>query len=452
MRTHHLLILVAAAIVAILAAVWARSIHEPVHTAGAGTLLVPGLEAKLNDVATMSVKGKDGASVTLERGADMWSVHEKSGYPADTGKVRKLLIAIAQSKLVEQKTANPESYGELGVADPTTTASTPAAPDKTKTPEKSETSGALVEIQAPVEGQDKVALIVGNSARGATGTYVRKVGDTQSWLTSGDLSVQADPMTWVDRTIMNVAANRIQQVTIRHPDGQTLVIDKTKKDDANFTVHDIPEKREVKYASVGNPTASALASLRFDDVATLADKDPSAHSPLVAEYRTFDGMVVTVQTYADGDKRYAHFAAAFDEDQARRFYVPPAPPADAPKADDAEKPDAATDEPEGEGDGAAESAETAKPAGETPATTPESTPPAAPAAPAEPDFSAVRTEVDTLNKKVDPWVYDIGGYKYDQINKHVTDMLKDLETKEPAKKPDARKPEAKKPETSTPNQ
>jgi len=50
MRTHHLLILVAAAIVAILAAVWARSIHEPVHTAGAGTLLVPGLEAKLNDV------------------------------------------------------------------------------------------------------------------------------------------------------------------------------------------------------------------------------------------------------------------------------------------------------------------------------------------------------------------------------------------------------------------
>jgi len=49
-------------------------------------------------------------------------------------------------------------------------------------------------------------------------------------------------------------------------------------------------------------------------------------------------------------------------------------------------------------------------------------------------------------------VYDIGGYKYDQINKHVTDMLKDLETKEPAKKPDARKPEAKKPETSTPNQ
>jgi hypothetical protein len=450
MRTHHLLILIAAAVVAILAAVWARSVHEPAHTVGTGTLLVPGLEAKLNDVTTLSVKGKDGTTVTLDRGTDSWSVRERSGYPADTAKVRKLLIGIAQAKLLEPKTANAESYGELGVADPTTAAaSPPASPEKDKSPAKPEaTSGALVELQAPIEGQDKVALIIGNSARGATSTYVRKVGDAQSWLASGDLSVAADPMTWVDRTIMNVAANRIQQVSIRHPDGQTLVIDKAKKDDANFTVHDIPDKREVKYASIGNPTASALASLRFDDVATLADKDPSSHSPLVAEYRTFDGMVVTLQAYADGDKRYAHFTAAFDEDQARRFYVPPAPAADPAKPDDATS-DAAKDPTAGD-----EAAEAAKPAGETPATSPGSTASVTPAAPAEPDFSAVRTEVDTLAKKVQPWVYDIGSYKYDQINKHVTDMLKDVETKDQgaAKKPDIKKPAPKKPESQTPNQ
>src|SRR4029077_14288238 len=136
----------------------------------------------------------------------------------------------------------------------------------------------------------------------------------------GDLSVQADLMSWVDRTIINVAANRVQQVSIRHPDGQTLVIDKAKRDDPNFTVHDVPEKREVKYASVGNPVASALASLRFDDVATLAAKDPTTHSPIVIEYRTFDGLVVTTQTYIDGDKHYAHYSAAFDEELARRFY------------------------------------------------------------------------------------------------------------------------------------
>jgi len=192
MKTHHLLVLLAAAALAVIAALWTRTVHEPEHAQGAGALLAPGLEAKVNEVSTIHVKGKDDASVTLERGTDNWTVKEKSGYPADTGKVRKLLIGIAQSKLVEQKTSNPQYYGELGVADPTA-----AAPAETK-PEDSdakkngdEKPGALVEIDAPVEGSDKVALIVGNSARGATATYVRKAGDSQSWLASGDLAVRA---------------------------------------------------------------------------------------------------------------------------------------------------------------------------------------------------------------------------------------------------------------------
>src|SRR5262245_5822040 len=167
MKTQHLLILVAAAVVAVLAALWARSVHEPAHTVGVGTLLVPGLESKLNDVTGLSVKGKNGASVTLVRGADIWAVKERSGYPADTGKVRKLLIGLAQAKLVEQKTSNADSYTDLGVADPTAASPTPAADADKKPPAKTETGGVLVEVQVPIEGQEKVALILGNSARAA---------------------------------------------------------------------------------------------------------------------------------------------------------------------------------------------------------------------------------------------------------------------------------------------
>ena len=375
MKTHHLMILVAAAAVAVIAALWARKLHEPEHAPGAGALLVPGLEAKLNDASVVTVKGKDNASVTLERGAEAWTVREKGGYPADTGKVRKLLIGIAQSRLLEQKTSNAERYGELGVADPTAPAATPAgeaADAATSTPAADQAPGVVVEIQAPVEGKDKVALIVGNSARGATGTYVRRVNEAQSWLASGDLSVQADPMSWVNRQILNVPANRVQQVTIRHPDGQALVIDKATREEPNYTVHDLPAKREVKFASVGNPLASVLSSLRFDDVATLAEKDPASRSPIVVEYRTFDGLVVTARTFMEDNKYYAHFAAAFDEELARRFYVAPAtatPPAgDAAATDPAAEADAgadATDDATEAGDAAGAPA-----AGEAPATPP----------------------------------------------------------------------------------
>jgi hypothetical protein len=461
MKRHHLLILVVAAAVAVLAALWARKLHEPEHAGGTGALLAPGLEAKLNDVTVVTVKGKNAQTSTLERGADAWTVREKSGYPADTGKVRKLLIGIAQSKLVEQKTSNAEHYGELGVVDPAAApAATPpaeAADTGATPPKKEESAGVLVEIQAPVEGQeDKVALIIGNSARGATGTYVRKVDDTQSWLASGDLSVQADPLSWIDRQIMNVPANRIQQVTIRHPDGQTLIIDKSTREEPNYTVHDLPAKREVKYASVGNPLASVLATLRLDDIAPLAEKDPASHSPIEVEYRTFDGLVVKTQTFVEGDKHWAHFVASFDEDLARRFYVPPAPA--TPPAEGASTPDASAEsdataetaaEPPapGAGDATTAAPDAAKPAEATStaptAVTAAPAAPAAPAPPAEPDFSAARAEAETINKKVAPWVFVIGSYKYEQIDKHVTDMLKEEEAAKA--KPEAKKPATKKP-------
>ena len=42
---------------------------------------------------------------------------ERDNYPADEGKVRKLLIAIADAKVLEEKTSKPESYATLGVED-----------------------------------------------------------------------------------------------------------------------------------------------------------------------------------------------------------------------------------------------------------------------------------------------------------------------------------------------
>jgi len=464
MKTHHLLILLVAAGVAVLAALWARKLHEPEHEAAAGALLVPGLEAKLNDVTVVSVKGKNDQTVTLERGADTWTVREKSSYPADTGKVRKLLIGLAQAKVIEQKTSNPEHYSELGVVDPTAAAASPpadAADAGAGAPKKEQSTGALLEVQAPIEGKEKVALIVGNSARGATGTYVRKVDDAQSWLVSGDLSVQADPLTWIDRQVMNVPASRIQQVTIRHPDGQTLVIDKATREEPNYTVHDVPAKREVKFASVGNPLASVLATLRLDDVARLADSDPASHSPIEVEYRTFDGLVVKLHAFVEGDRQWAHFAASFDEELARRYYVPPAPatpsaegtstPDAAAESDDTAKTAAEAPAPDA-GDEKAATADAAKTSAEDAAKSPTPAPPDAastsPAAtaPAEPDFSAARTEADTLNKKVEPWVFVIGSYKYEQIDKHVADMLKEEEDKAAAKpKAESKKPAATKP-------
>jgi hypothetical protein len=86
-------------------------------TVAGGELLLPELKDKLNDVNKLVVTG-DGDAVTIQRDGDDWSVLEKSGFAADTGKLRETLLALADARKLEQKTSNPDRLGQLGLDGP----------------------------------------------------------------------------------------------------------------------------------------------------------------------------------------------------------------------------------------------------------------------------------------------------------------------------------------------
>jgi hypothetical protein len=76
------------------------------------------LRDHVNDVNKVVITGADNKpTATITRAGDGWSVAEKGGYAADTGKLREFLLKLADSKLIEQKTANKEKYATLGVVD-----------------------------------------------------------------------------------------------------------------------------------------------------------------------------------------------------------------------------------------------------------------------------------------------------------------------------------------------
>src|SRR5690606_32462905 len=79
-----------AAIVAIGAAVALNHSNRPQSgQAEASAYLVPELREHINDVTKVVVTGAEGkVAATLERGANDWTLAEKGGYPADTGKLR----------------------------------------------------------------------------------------------------------------------------------------------------------------------------------------------------------------------------------------------------------------------------------------------------------------------------------------------------------------------------
>jgi hypothetical protein len=118
MTSRRLLILGLAAIVAIVAGVWLAGRQGSSGTSAATGALYPGLKEQLNAVnAVRLYKAGDARVVELVRKDDAWKVSDRDNYPADESKVRKLLIALADAKIAEQKTSDAQQYATLGVED-----------------------------------------------------------------------------------------------------------------------------------------------------------------------------------------------------------------------------------------------------------------------------------------------------------------------------------------------
>jgi hypothetical protein len=94
-------------------------VRQPVAEAGLGVKLYPDLEAKLNDVTAVRIYGAgDKQAVGIEKSAAGWTVTERAGFPADVGRVRELLLALAKAKTIERKTAIATKLPALGTRGP----------------------------------------------------------------------------------------------------------------------------------------------------------------------------------------------------------------------------------------------------------------------------------------------------------------------------------------------
>jgi hypothetical protein len=316
--------------------------------AGTGAPLIAGLDAELGNIERVTVTKSNGEIVaTLEKRPDNWVVSDKHGYVANAGKLRQALTALGEARILEQKTANPELYGRLGVEDVT-------APD-----------AAGLSVALTASGRELPVVILGN-AEGARYRYVRRAGESQSYLIDRNPDVPRTAAQWVDSVIVDVRGERIREVTITHPDGEVVRLSKTGPELANFDVADVPAGRELSYPGVANVVGNALRELTLEDVESATNAIDG--EPVVVEFRTFEGLVVRVLGNERGDERWVSFEASVD----------PAVAASTPAAP------------------AAESVPAADPAAE-----------------------ALR-----INAKVGGWRYRIASFQYDQLTRRMADLLK----------------------------
>ena len=299
------LLFAALAILAVVVAVVLRGTQTGSRDQG---LLFPGLKEQLNGIQRIVVTGPGNTPIaTLERGAENWTVVERSNYAADVGRIRRNLLALAEARIVEEKTSNPDFYDRLGVQDVS------AATAK----------GMLLTLT----GAGKpVSAIIGQAPSGSTNqTYARRAGEPMSWLVTGQFDLGKTGGEWLDRSLTDIPAGRIQSVTITHPGLETLRISRdpeTGKSAASegmveFLVADVPTGRELSYPGVANGVAGVLAELQLDDAQPREVLGDSPGKPVVARFVTTDGLAVETSAWRLPDSTRFTFIASGDGDAAK---------------------------------------------------------------------------------------------------------------------------------------
>lgn len=389
----------AAALVAIVVASLLSSHRKPAaETVQSGGYAVPALRDHVNDVTGVTVTAAENKPLlSLARGDRGWTVKEKGGYPADSGKLRELLLKLADASLLEPKTASEQRYPELGVED---------------------TGGKDAKgLKLSLEGLAKPeALIVGNFNSKASGTFVRRPDDKQSWLAKGNLTVDRDPTHWLDKAIADISSDRIAEVVLTGPGGKTLRVYKEHPGDTDFKVADLPAGKELSSPGAANGLASTLGDLTLQDVVPAAEAKAPADGgqQRKASYRTFDGLKVDVTAWKDGDKHHARFTAVLEQAKAEAHVQETQAKAktdfEAKRKDD-----------------------------------PKLTPPpelADPAKDREQRLATLASAAADLTRRFEGWTFVIPPFKYVNMDKTMDELVK---APAAAKAPEAKKPEPKKP-------
>ena len=319
MQKRSFLLLVGATLIVVAGAVYAirngdRSVSQPVK----GGRALPHLAADLGNLAWMRLtRGAMVADFTAIGGG--WVVVEKGNYPAALGKVRRLLLGLADLTLVEPKTQRPELLGRLNLDDPKDGKST------------------LVTLQDRT-GKTVAAMIVGKSrpdllGGGNGGVYVRKPDENQAWLATGALDVAGDLIGWLDRRVLDLPPARIASIALTGADGTLLAL-RRDGPTGKFNVVDAPANTKFKDDATLAAPAGALSGLDLDDVKPAVELPVPGSGVARAVFTTADGLTIKLRMFrhdkadwiaveASGNSREAADAAAINAKVARWIYAIP---------------------------------------------------------------------------------------------------------------------------------
>jgi hypothetical protein len=270
------------------------------HGRVAGAKMLPVLATGKAQVASIAI-GQGGNTLTLENKDGRWSLKERSGYPADVEMIRTLLVKLSQAELIEAKTRKPDRYAMLEL-------------------ENHDATGAKSRSVRLVDGNGgTIADVVIGKRRwdafgsGKGGTYVRTVGDPQTWLANAEFDVSADVKAWIKPNVFETESAKISRLTIEIPGEEPLRIERGGAADSKAVLVGLPDGKKLKDASAADSVLRGASSLEAEDVRKI-DAMPAGDGVNTVSFLTSEGLEVMMRLRKDGDATWVSLAASGNGD------------------------------------------------------------------------------------------------------------------------------------------
>jgi hypothetical protein len=291
MNRGRFTMLAVAALIVLAAALYLGSRRNAGEPSAEGTGFLPQLASELGTVSEIDLqKGTPAPGVTLHRAGDGWTVAQRADYPADGSKVKKLLLSLADAKIVEEKTSNPANFPIIGVEDPA----------------KPGAAGTQITLIAK---DGKHSVIVGKPV--GEGNFARRSGEDKSFTVEPAITADVEPRAWIDARLLDVPAAQIQSIDAKPAAGAGYALHRLKAGEDGFALDGAPPTgRKVLDPKGLAPSPTALNGLTADDVAAASDIDFS--KPSQAVFTLADGNVITVTGTLAGDKRWVEVTTTKD--------------------------------------------------------------------------------------------------------------------------------------------
>jgi len=239
----------------------------------------------MNDVTQIALKSNIGEA-TLVKVDETWRVSDRANYAADFSKIRELLLAVGECKILRKMQVGESQLGRLELL----------------TPEKADKTGLLLTFKGETDKEIGTLLLGKQSMRKSEsssfgggefpdGRYLLPDGDSSriAFVSETFSNVETGAKAWLDKTFFKI--EKLKSVEVTHADPLQSWTVNRESETGEMILAGLGEKEELD-SSRSYSLKNVLSSPSFNDIASsdIGDEDLGLDAPIKAMLTTFDGF------------------------------------------------------------------------------------------------------------------------------------------------------------------